>query len=202
MNSQESVSVWLDQLRGGNEQAAEQLWRRYFDRVAALARARLGATPQKAADEEDVALSVFDTLCRGVTAGKYPQLADRNGLWPLLAVLTVRKTCDRINQERRKKRGGGRVLSESELQADDEEGFRLEEVLTAGPTPEMLVIMDEECSRLFALLDEGQRRIAQGKLEGRTNQELATQMNCGLRTIERRLDLIRRIWEQAVSPGW
>jgi DNA-directed RNA polymerase specialized sigma24 family protein len=202
MNSHESVSIWLDQLRGGNEQAAAQLWHRYFDRVAALARARLGTTPQKAADEEDVALSVFDTLCRGVTAGRYPQLTDRNGLWPLLAVLTVRKACDRINQERRKKRGGGRVFSERELQADGEENFRLVDVLTADSTPEMLAIMDEECSRLFALLDEDQRRIAQGKLEGYTNLELAAQMNCGLRTIERRLDLIRRIWEQAISPRW
>jgi DNA-directed RNA polymerase specialized sigma24 family protein len=200
MNSHESVSVWLDQLRGGNEQAAEQLWHRYFDRVAALARARWGATPPQAADEEDVALSVFDTLCRGVMAGKYPQLADRNGLWPLLAVLTVRKACDHINHERRQKRGGGRVLTERGIQASGDAEFRLDEVLTAGPTPEMLAIMDEECSRLLSLLDDDQRRIAHGKLAGYTNQELATQMNCGLRTIERRLDLIRRIWERALTP--
>jgi DNA-directed RNA polymerase specialized sigma24 family protein len=195
----ETVTVWLAQLRQGDHRAVDLLWRRYFDRVVALARARLGGLPRKAADEEDVALSVFDTLCRGVIAGKYPQLEDSHGLWPLLVVLTVRKACDRLNHERRQKRGGGLVRAEADVGADDDDAFRLDSILNDEPTPVMLAIMDEQCERLFARLDDDQRKIARGKLQGYTNQELADQLDCGLRTIERRLDLIRRIWEHAID---
>src|SRR4029077_6623168 len=113
----------------------------YFDRVVALAKARLSSGIRKAADEEDIALSVFDTLCRGVTAGKYPQVTDRDSLWPLLVVLTTRRVCDRVHHERRMKRGAGRVHSEAEFGAEEEPPFRLDSLLSDEPTPEMVAIM-------------------------------------------------------------
>ena len=201
MDPHESVTVWLRQLREGDRHAVEPIWSRYFDRVAALARARFGTSPRKAADEEDVAVSVFDTLCRGIAAGKYPDLSDRAGLWPLLVVLTIRKACDQINFERRQKRGGGQVRAEGEFPVNDDVFFRLEDFASAEPSPEVAAIMGEECERLFACLDDDQRRIAQGKLAGYSNLELAEQLNCGLRTIERRLELIRRIWEVSFSAS-
>ena len=197
MDASETVTLWLKRLKQGDQEAANALWQRYFERVTALARIRLGTRHRKASDEEDVALSVFDTLCRGVRAGKYPRLTDRDSLWPLLVVLTIRRVCDRVQREDRQKRGGGLVQAEAEIGAAADEPFRLDELLSHEPTPETAAIMDEECSRLFARLDEDLRPVALGKLQGYTNQELAAQMNCGLRTIERRLDLIRRLWEPA-----
>lgn len=196
MDANETVTIWLERLRGGDEDAVARLWQRYFDRILGLARARLGSRRPNAADEEDVAISVFDSFCRGIQAGKFPELMDRQGLWPLLVVLTIRKVCDYVNYDRRAKRGGGRVLTQADFGSLEDAAFDLDGVLNDEPTPEMLVIVEEECDRLFARLDDEQRRIAHGKLQGYTNQELAAQMNCGLRTIERRLDLIRRIWMQ------
>ena len=59
MEPEQSVTLWFDQLRKGNEQAASQLWQRYFQRLVQLAKQRLGATPNRLVDEEDVAVSVF-----------------------------------------------------------------------------------------------------------------------------------------------
>ncbi len=197
----DTVTLWLERLKLGDDQAVERLWQRYFVRVMALAKARLGGVARKAADEEDVALSVFDSFCRGMSAGKYPHLDDRESLWPLLVVMTVRKACDRVNAERRQKRGDGRVHAEAEIGAAGDDAFRLDAVLAQEPTPDLLASMNEECERLFDLLDDDQRKIALGKLEGYTNQELAAQHDCSLRTIERRLDLIRRVWEQALDEA-
>jgi DNA-directed RNA polymerase specialized sigma24 family protein len=38
------------------------------------------------------------------------------------------------------------------------------------------------------------------KLEGYTNQEIAGKLGCALRTVERTLRLIRRIWNQELAP--
>ena len=49
------------------------------------------STCRRAADEEDVALSAFDSFCRGAEQGRFPQLDGRDDLWHLLVVITVRK---------------------------------------------------------------------------------------------------------------
>ena len=87
MPSDESVSEWLGQLRDGDPAAAQKLWQRYFLRLVGLARTKLQGTPRRAADEEDVALSAFDSFCRGAEQGRFPQLSDRDNLWDLLVLL-------------------------------------------------------------------------------------------------------------------
>src|SRR5262245_15997347 len=86
-----SVTAWIASLKAGNAEAAEALWRRYFEALVRLARARLRGTSRAVADEEDAALSAFDSFCRGAACGRYPRLDDRDDLWRLLVVITERK---------------------------------------------------------------------------------------------------------------
>src|SRR4051794_29187265 len=86
-----SVSRWLGDLKAGDEAAVQPLWERYFARLVTLARARLRAGRRGAADEEDAALSAFNSFCTGVARGRFPRLADRDDLWRLLVVITARK---------------------------------------------------------------------------------------------------------------
>src|SRR5207244_3139579 len=83
MSSASSVSRWVVQLQAGDHRAAQKLWERYFLRLVGLARKKLRATPRRAADEEDVALSAFDSFCRGAKLGRFPLLSDRGDLWHL-----------------------------------------------------------------------------------------------------------------------
>src|SRR4051812_46122655 len=114
MSGDHSVTHWLGRLQTGDEQAVRQLWDRYFPRLVALARHKLRAAPRRAADEEDVALSAFDSFCRHAEAGRFPDLFDRDGLWHLLVVLTARKAAHLARDQARKKRGGGRSPVEPE----------------------------------------------------------------------------------------
>ena len=47
------------------------------------------------------------------------------------------------------------------------------------------------------LKDPDLRQIALWKLEGYTNREIAAQLDCKLRTVERKLERIRAYWETA-----
>jgi hypothetical protein len=158
----EAVTGWLDGLKAGDQDAARSLWRRYFESLARLARARLGNSPRAVADEEDAALSAFDSFCRGAAQGRFPRLDDRDDLWRVLVVIAERKAIDQANRERRQKRGGGRL---DEARADAGPG--LEAAAGREPTPEFAAIMAEECRlRLGELRDESLRRVALLRMEG------------------------------------
>ena len=72
MSSDGSVTGWLGRLRAGDPSAAQQLWQRYFQRLVGLARQKLRDVPRRVADEEDVALSAFDSFCRNAEQGRFP----------------------------------------------------------------------------------------------------------------------------------
>jgi len=62
MPGEDSVSRWLDGLREGNDADVQRLWDRYFQRLVRLASTRLPGHARRAADEEDVALSAFNSF--------------------------------------------------------------------------------------------------------------------------------------------
>jgi DNA-directed RNA polymerase specialized sigma24 family protein len=191
-----SVTFWIDGLRCGDEEAARQLWRRYFEALVRLARPRIRSEARGMADEEDVALSAFDSFYAAMAQGRYPDLADRDGLWRLLVTITARKAANRNRLEARQKRGGGRVVRESALEAGaGREADDLAEVVGTEPTPEFAAMVAEEYRRLLeALGDEELRRIAAWKLEGYSDVDIAARLGCALRTVARRLKLIRTLW--------
>src|SRR5262245_46700845 len=203
MSSDESVSHWLSQLQGdGDPAAAQRLWERYFHRLVGLARAKLQGQPRRAADEEDVALSAFASFCRAAEAGRFPHLDDRHNLWRLLVTLTERKAYNLARDERRQKRGGGAVLGEAGLlRPDDSAPGGLEQFAGREPTPAFAAEVAEECRLLLGRLDNADlQAIAVWKMEGDTVSEIADRLGCALSTVERRLRLIRQIWESEEAP--
>jgi DNA-directed RNA polymerase specialized sigma24 family protein len=204
MRTDASVTHWIDRLKEGDPDAAQKLWERYFRRLVGLARKKLRAAPRRAADEEDVALSAFDSFCRGAEQDRFPQLHDRLDLWQLLVVLTARKAIDLAQHERRQKRGGGATLDEAALPYpvdSSAQGAALEQFAAPEPTPAFAAQVAEECQRLLERLDSPDlRRVALLKVEGYSNEEIAAQLDCGLRTVERRLGLIRTMWKQDDAP--
>jgi DNA-directed RNA polymerase specialized sigma24 family protein len=192
MTSEGSVTRWIDQLQAGDLAAAQPLWERYFQLLVELARRKLLGAKAHAADEEDVALSAFDSFCRGLKRGRFPDLQDRDNLWKLLVVLTARKACRLMRDERRMKRGGAQPVG-----ADQE----LAEVLGQEPSPEFAAECAEACQRLLDLLGDAElRTIALCKMEGYTTKEIAGRLNRAPRSIERKLRLIRRLWEKECPP--
>jgi DNA-directed RNA polymerase specialized sigma24 family protein len=147
------------------------------------------------ADEEDVALSAFDSFCRRAERGEFPQLADRDDLWRLLFVLTVRKAIGLARYQGRARRASGRVAC-----LEDLEGLDLDATLVGEPTPELAAQMAEESRRLLeGLGDESLRAVARWRMEGWTNREIAVRLGCAEKSVERKLRSIRRLWTEEVE---
>jgi RNA polymerase sigma factor (sigma-70 family) len=188
-----SVTAWFHSLEEGDRDAAERLWERFARRLIDLARQRLGQKARHGSDEEDVVLSAFDSFCRATEAGRFPQLEDRDGLWQLLVTITLRKVHDQVQHAQRQKRGGGAVLREADLAGSQPS---LDQIMSVEPSPELAAEMAEQCQRLLGLLDDDElRSIALLKMEGYTNHEIADQLGCARRTVQRRINLIKNQWE-------
>jgi DNA-directed RNA polymerase specialized sigma24 family protein len=189
----ESITPWLSKLRQGHPEAAQRIWDRYFARLVILARQKLRGRQFGIADEEDVAVSALDSFCRNARKGRFPRLADSDGLWRLLVVITARKALQLLRDEGRSKRDPRRS-GDSPDPTDD--STLIEEFVGNEPTPEFAAQVAEEYERLLNFLDDDQRAIAVAKLEGLTNPEIAARLDRSLRTVERKLQLIRGIWER------
>jgi DNA-directed RNA polymerase specialized sigma24 family protein len=200
MSSGGSVTHWINMLKGGDAPAAQRLWEAYFPRLVGLARKKLREAPRRAADEEDVALSAFDSFCDGAARGRFPQLIDRDDLWHVLVTIAARKALQLVRHEQRLKRGGGAVRGESvfcEGPDDAAAAPGLEQFIGSEPTPEFAARVAEEYQQLLArLADADLRKVAVWKMEGYTNQEIAGKLGCVPRTVERKLGLIRTLWGQ------
>jgi DNA-directed RNA polymerase specialized sigma24 family protein len=191
-----SVTHWIQLLRTDEDAAAREIWRRYCPRLIGLAREKLRGAARRIADEEDVALSVFDSFIRRAEQGRFPQLEDRHDLWQLLLVITTRKVHDLAEHEGRAKRDWRRLQDPENR--EDEDGALLQALIGREPDPAFAAEVAEECRRLLALLpDDELRRTALLKLEGHSNAEIAAVVNRSLATVERWLGLIRKHWAAA-----
>jgi DNA-directed RNA polymerase specialized sigma24 family protein len=194
-----SVTRWIGDLKSGGDTAAQQLWERYFDRLVRLARKKLqnAHRPRTVEDEEDAALSAFDSFCRGVDRGRFPLLTDRDALWRLLVVLTVREALDQIERQGAAKRGGNHQVGAVVVpdDGDDACGDALDRLLGSEPTPEFAAMVTEEHQRLRAALgDASLCQVLDLRLEGYTREEIARTMGCAVSAVKRKLEMIRQTW--------
>jgi DNA-directed RNA polymerase specialized sigma24 family protein len=196
MSPSPDITQWFRQLQDGDREAVQKLWENYYRGLVVLARKKLGALPRRAADEEDVALSAFDSFVRGAEQGRFPSLGDRDDLWQVLVTITTRKAIDLVVHEGRDKRDWHRVQGQTE---DDPEasGSLLRSLISRDPGPGFAAEVAEELERLLARLpDDVMRKIAILKMEGHTNEEIAGQIRCSLAKVERKLRVIRHSWQE------
>jgi DNA-directed RNA polymerase specialized sigma24 family protein len=181
-----SITHWLLQLRSGDRNAAQPIWDKYIYRLVRIARTQLNGSPKRVSDEEDVVICAFDSFCRGAEQGRFPKLDDRTDLWRVLVTITERKAINQVKHGKRKKRAPtGRVLTYSDAEHSQD----------ASPSPWFCAQLAELYLELISdLRDDGLRSIAVWKMEGYSNEEIASRMDCSLRSVERKLALIRQRW--------
>jgi RNA polymerase sigma factor (sigma-70 family) len=189
--------------------AADDLYRRYVTRVVELARKKIPERLRRIADEEDVAQAALKSFFSGVKKARFLKLDDATDLWQILVMLTERKANDQIRRQVAKKRGGGRVRGESAFESRDAFGScagGVGDITGVEPTPEFAAEVAEEFQRRIQQLDQFDdgvlhnktlRRIALWRFEGLGPAEIAKHLGCVTRTVERRLALIRKIWESS-----
>lgn len=191
----ESVTLFYRRLSDGDHDAAAKLWQHFGHRLEALARKKLAGRNQRMSDAEDAVQSAFASFCQRVERGDFPQDANRDDLWRILGTITVRKALKHQRRENAEKRGGGRVRGESSVAGFSSEPFLLDQAVQHIPATDF----DLSCQELLDQLDESCRKVVVMKLLGQTNNEIVQQLGCSLSTVERKLRLIRRVWDEHLN---
>ncbi len=188
------VSLWIDELKRGEPAAAEKIWQHFVSRLCDVARKKLTPATRRVYDEEDAAQSAFHSLCAGITNGRFPNLSDRESLWRLLVVITSRKVSHRHRYDRQACRDIGRTATDSVFQPANDAPPHVD-LPSREPTPEFSAEFVDTCEKLFgALQDPLLHRIGQLKIEGYGDDEIAQHVGFSRRTVQRKIERIRRIW--------
>ncbi len=101
MSSDGSVTCLIGMLKeDGDRAAAQRLW---ADLLPEAGQRRVGrwrrSVSRRVSDEEDVALSAFESFYRRAERDQFPKLEDREDLWQLLFdVLTVQTATSRTTK--------------------------------------------------------------------------------------------------------
>ena len=185
MNEQ-PVTDWIRGVGEGRRQSEDALWDHYFGRVVRLARTRMLAIQSHLYDEEDAALSALNSVFRGIRNNRFPELRSRDNLWRLLILITHRK----ITAQQRRESARVRPASQGEA------AIEISEIMSTEPTAELVMEMMDETDRLLKRLGDNKlRRIALMRMDGLTTQEIAESIKSTTRTVRRKLERIRDLWE-------
>jgi DNA-directed RNA polymerase specialized sigma24 family protein len=162
----------------------------------------MGGIPSQAIDAEDVALSAFHTLYQAARRNRLPDMTNRDSLWQSLLIITAGKIVDARRRESCQKRGGNGHRSISAESNNASPMALLESTLSDEADPVIMAMVEEDFDLLLRKLQDSElENIAILKLEGYTNSEIASRLECSERTVKRRLMIIRRIWHEAgVAP--
>ena len=182
--SQGSISLLLSQLhttRAADAQA--EIFRRYYPQLVEHLRTQLSNQVLRGGDEEDLAASAIQAFFTAADQQRLPELEHRGNLWAVMLTIARRKAANQL--KRRQSRGHSGFVEQSPDIADP----RGDTTVDAG------AIVKE---MLDALADDGLHLIAILKLEGFSNQEVADHVDRSVATVERRLKLIRKLWETEV----
>jgi RNA polymerase sigma-70 factor (ECF subfamily) len=183
----DSPAALVARWRAGDQQAAEELFRRYANRLVALARSRLSARLAKRVDPEDVVQSVYRSFFADTREGRYD--LERGGdLWQLLVTITLHKLNDQVKRNARAKRAVGR---EEHFGSEDSLVGLQAHLAAQQPSPVEAVALTELVEQIMHRLDPVQRRVLELRLQGFNLAEIAAQQECSQRTVIRVLEKIK-----------
>ena len=176
------VDNLLNKWRQGDQQAAENLHRRYAQRLCRLADRRVAGTLKRRFDAEDAVQSAFRTFFRRAANGQY-QVDHSGEIWNLLLKITLNKIRHKAERENAAKRN---VRAEFHPASD---GFAAE-VLAHEPTPDEAVELEDELAQVLQDLGEDDPEIVRFALEGFSTSEIAERACCSRWTVRRVLNRV------------
>ncbi len=203
MSSAGSLTRFVHELRSPDQrqrdEAARIIWERFAPRLKVLVRRHLDSRILRREDEQDILQSMFASFYQGQLTGKTPP-ASRHELWRLLVRITMCKVVNTANRHMaicrdvRKERPHGASGGDEGRHSD----WMLDHVDRDQASPDERVAVVEEVERLLHLLPQELRQIVLWKLEGFTNAEISGMVGKTVRSVELKLQLIRKMLEQEV----
>jgi RNA polymerase sigma-70 factor (ECF subfamily) len=196
MSAQDSFALLIQQLLAGHPLGADKVYRRFADRLLALARVRLDHRLRGKADPEDVVLSALRSFLTGCAEGQFT-LQDPDQLWNLLTLITLRK----CRRQARHYLAECRDVRREEAPAGEEDSGLGELLgLDREPTPEEAAEMQDLLEQVVARLGKPlKRRVFELSLQGYSVQEIAEQVNYYERGVERIRAEVRQIASELLA---
>ncbi|MEQ8788297.1 MAG: ECF-type sigma factor [Pirellulaceae bacterium] len=182
-----SVSRLIADMKEGDADALAELHQRYWPQLVNIARSRLKRAPLRYVDEEDVAQSALIGFYNTVQNRRAAHLENREQLLALLSHIVACKAINQIQHAMTLKQGQGQVTSLTPLAylAAD-----------SSPTSSHEALLRDCYTHYVGELPDELRPFAEMHLAGLTNAEIAQQLDCVERTVERKLALLRSRWRK------
>jgi RNA polymerase sigma factor (sigma-70 family) len=174
MTEQEMFEELVGDLAANSHTAAEEVVRRYYTRVVAVLRRRIGEKYRAKVDAESIANSAMKSLWRDMTQDDLA-LTDWQDLWNLLAKISLNKLSNRVRRFQTDGRDAGK-----------EEGIDAGREPAGRPGgPELDAIAADLYDRLVAGVTPRVRDVLDLSLQGYTVKEVADQIKVSTRTVKR-----------------
>jgi RNA polymerase sigma factor (sigma-70 family) len=187
----ESIQL-LARWRGGDQQAAAELFQRYAERLIALARRRLSTRLATRIDPEDVVQSVYGSFFVGARDGRFT--LERSGdLWRLLVSITLNK----LFLQARHHTAGKRDMDQEQGRAADSAWGIPTELLAREPTPDEAVALTDTLEEVLRRLEPVERRMVELRLQGYRLIEIVAETQHSKSAVLRVLERVQRQLKQS-----
>jgi RNA polymerase sigma-70 factor, ECF subfamily len=157
----------IERIRGGDDDAATTLYQRYADRVKWFVQSRASDKLKQQVEPEDIVQSIFKSVFKGMESRGY-DAPEGGTLWHLIAVVAIHKIRKNATRRNAAMRDSRRTES---LDSFD-----------AGQTSEV------EASQEMSPQEQS---VVNLRLQSYSVEEIAKQLGCSPRTVERRLQQVR-----------
>jgi RNA polymerase sigma-70 factor (ECF subfamily) len=186
----------VSKFRKGDQDAARQIVDRYLDRLLTLARRRISQRLASRVDPEDIVQSVFRTFFGRVKDGQFV-FADQDDLCKLLMRITLHKTLRQVAYHKAAKRDPNMETPHGEHHHE-----QLMALYDEEPTQEATVAFLDQLEHFLGQLRPQEREILEMRLQGHSNEEIASKLGIYDRKIRRVVEHVRAIAEkEGLTPG-
>jgi RNA polymerase sigma-70 factor (ECF subfamily) len=198
VSSSGSFQALIERLRDGSDDAAAEIFRVYAGRLIALARTRLDRYPgiRRKVDAEDVLQSVFKSFFQRQAKGQF-DLKDRDSLWGLLVVMTLRKVSRKVKRYHGREHDVRKEIG-SPWDGSDPGSW---EAIAPEPTPAEAAVLADTVEQLMSGLDERDRKILTLRLQGCTAREIGDEVGLTQYTVEAVLKRVRKLLKKRMDDA-
>jgi len=185
-----------------DDEACEQLWEIYFDRVIRIARSRMQNFSSRDFGEDDIAASAMKSFYVAAENGRLDSINNRDSLWRVLSTITARKASQKNRRFRTGKRNNGQTLTftDAASQSASESHPTAPDPVAPGSDEAFVGQLLLECQeKLESIPAPRLRQIALMRLEGCDLGEISDATDLSQSSVKDKLRAIRQIWESNES---
>ncbi len=176
-----------ERLRAGDADAETLVVRRFTIQLVTLARRHLAQRIRQKTGPEDAVQSAFRSFFKRLRRGQF-ELDSWDGLWSLLALITVRKCSARRERFLTARRDVRREVRFS----NDGDPNTQSVALSRAPRPDEALALAELVEQLLHDLSDSEQQIVHLRLQGYSIGEICQMLSRADRTVRRILARVRR----------